>query len=246
MSDHARVADEITARIDDLAAAAVAGMYTNPFWDARYGDRGRRAALDDQRHHLEHLVLALQAQHPDLLREYAQWLQVVLTSRGMCTRHLADNFVLLSDLIDPTDGPDMHPARHYLNTAVAALVYREGPAGTLNTTAEALAVRAVTDLLKTQRLTSSVTDDDEAQVRDDVSYHLSYLADALALGRPELFVAHVRWTDQFFVSLGKPAGLLRHELLAIDNALAEYRDDDLVAARTVLRGAIDALAEVGS
>ena len=236
---------EIMSRIDDLAAAAVAGMYTNPFWDARFGDRGRRAALEDQRHHLEHLVLALNADHPETLREYAQWLQVVLTSRGMCSRHLADNFILLGNLIDPAGSSGMSPARHYLETAVAALVYREGSAGALHAAAEALGGRAATGLFETQIPTPSVLEDDEAQVRDDLSYHLSYLADALALGRPEL-AAHLLWTDQFFTSLGKPEDLLHQELLALDNFLADYQDDDLVAVRTVLLDGIDALAGVGS
>jgi hypothetical protein len=245
MSDHAGVADGIMSRIDDFAAAALAGMYTNPFWDARFGDRGRRHALEDQHHHLEHLVLAVRWNHPKLLSEYAQWLQVVLTSRGMCTRHIADNFILLSDLIDSPRSPGMHLARHYLDRAVAALVYREGPAATLHATDETLVARAVANVFEMHRPTSSVRDDDEAQVRDDLSYHLSYLADALALGRPELFTAHALWTDQFFVSLGKPSSLLRPEVLAIDTSLADYQDDNIVAARTVLRAGINALAEVG-
>src|SRR4028118_1776652 len=120
MSDGPVAAGWIVSRIDHLASEAFAGMYTNPFWDARFGERGRRHALEDQRHHLEHLVLALNVDHPELLTEYAKWLQVVLTSRGMCTRHLADNFILLGDLIDPLGGSGVHLARHYLDRAVAA------------------------------------------------------------------------------------------------------------------------------
>src|SRR5918993_1711211 len=129
MSDGSIAADWIESRIDHLASEAFAGMYANPFWDARFGERGRRHALEDQRHHLEHLVLALNVEHPEMLMEYAKWLQVVLTSRGMCTRHLVDNFNLLRDLLDTSGPATVHPACRYLAMAGDALTYQVGPEG---------------------------------------------------------------------------------------------------------------------
>jgi hypothetical protein len=243
MSDGSVVAGWIVSRIDHLAAEAFAGMYANPFWDARFGDRGRRHALEDQRHHLKHLVLALNVDHPELLTEYATWLQVVLTSRGMCTRHLADNFIVLRNLMGLPGGSEGHPARLYLEMAVDALIYRAGPEGALHAAADSLADRAVTVVCGTQSATPSAMDADQAQCQDDLSYHLSYLADALALGRPDLFAAHVRWTAGFFITLGRPRDVLRRELLGLDNVLAEHPVDQYHAARTVLRHGIDALEE---
>ena len=241
MSDGSVAAGWIVSRIDHLAAEAFAGMYANPFWDARFGDRGRRHALEDQRHHLEHLVLALNVDHPELLTEYATWLQVVLTSRGMCTRHLADNFIVLGELMGLSGGSGVHPARDYLEMAVEALIYRAGPEGALHAAADTLADRAITIVCGTQNTTPSAMDAVQAQCQDDLSYHLSYLADALALGRPDLFAAHIRWTDGFFTTLGRPWDVLRREVLALDNALAEHPGDQYRAARTVLRHGIDAL-----
>jgi hypothetical protein len=245
MSDGAAAAGWIESQIDNLASEAFAGMYTNPFWDARFGERGRRYALEDQRHHLKHLIMALNLNRPEVLTEYAKWLQVVLTSRGMCTRHLADNFILLGDLLDAS-GPSMvHPARRYLEMAVGALMYQEGPEGALHTAAETLVDDAIASLFREQGTAEIRGDEALVQSRDDVSYHLSYLADALALGKSELFTAHVCWTEGFFTSLGKRPDLLRRELLALDHVLAERPDDRYLAARTVLQDGINALMESG-
>ena len=242
MSDSSVAADWIASRIDHLAAEAFAGMYSNPFWDARFGDRGRRHALEDQRHHLDHLVLALKVEHPEMLAEYAKWLQVVLTSRGMCTRHLADNFMLLGDLLDLAGDSRVNPARHYLEMAVDALAYREGPAGAVHCAAETLVEDAIPIMFEVGTAEPTIKDDDPDQCRDDVSYLLSYLADALALERPELFTEHVRWTDGFYITLGRPRDVLRRELVALDGVLAAQPVDQFGAARTVLRDGIDALA----
>ena len=246
MSDSSLAADWIVSRIDHLASEAFAGMYANPFWDARFGDRGRRYALEDQRHHLEHLVLALNEEHPEMLTEYAKWLQVVLTSRGMCTRHLADNFILLGDLLRTSGPATVHPACRYLEMAAGALTYQEGPEGALHGAAEKLISDAIAVLFGAETGESIIDGDHLVQCQDDVSYHLSYLADALALENPGLFTEHIRWTEGFFITLGRPRDVLRRELLALDDALAAQPVDQYLAARSVLRSGIDALAETQS
>src|SRR5436305_13118195 len=92
-----RLADAIELRASALAERALAAMYRNPFWDERFGERGRRFAREDNLHHLAYLVQALRAESPDLLTGYARWLQRVLTTRGMCSRHVGENFARLSE-----------------------------------------------------------------------------------------------------------------------------------------------------
>ena len=48
-----------------LNARVLGEMYANPFWDDRYGARGRRFAQDDGASHVAHLVLALEAHTPE-------------------------------------------------------------------------------------------------------------------------------------------------------------------------------------
>jgi hypothetical protein len=90
---------------------------------------------------------------------YVQWLRTVLSTRGMCTRHLAENFTLLAAAMPSAAAQ----ATDYLEQARAALTYAAARTGWV----------------------------------DVLQYHLSYLADALALERDELFVEYVEWTAAF-------------------------------------------------
>ena len=50
------LADALEARAQTLAERALKEMYANPFWDERFGERGRQFALADNRHHVSYLV----------------------------------------------------------------------------------------------------------------------------------------------------------------------------------------------
>jgi len=243
MSDRITPADWIESRVDDLASRAFAGMYRDPFWDARFGERGRRHALEDQRHHLRHLILALRLERPEMMEEYARWLQVVLTSRGMCSRHLADNFTLLATLVESENPASVDPARHYLEDAIQALIYADGPAGAVHETMEPLIDRTELRLFTAERTGPRVSADLRSRSRNDLAHMLSYLADALALGKPDLFVGHVRWAHGFLTGLGLPDHYLREQLVAIDQALAELGIPHGAEIHATLRAGIDVVLE---
>jgi hypothetical protein len=82
-----------------LNGRVVAEMYENPFWEDRFGARGRRFAKEDGESHVANLVVALEGRSPPMLASYARWLQRVLTTRGMCSRQLAENFQRLAAAI---------------------------------------------------------------------------------------------------------------------------------------------------
>ena len=193
-----------------LVLATVDEMYRNPFWDARFGERGRTFAADDGRHHVSYLVQALIAKNSDLLANYARWLQSVLTCRGICTRHLAENFQRLSAAIAREGFAGGEEAVRYLGLAEAALEYAEGPPQELQRASVRIAHAAAASM----------------HVEDGL-YHLSYLADSLALQRPDLFTTHCVWASAFREGRsGLPRGHLSQflatvgALLTMDEALS--------------------------
>ena len=114
-----------------LSEAVLEEQYRDPFWRARYGDRGRRHADQDSAFHLQYLARALETGAPEVMVRYARWLREVLVTRGMCSRHLAENYRLLARNIEARGWPDAARAASYLNEAAGALDYADGEAGAL-------------------------------------------------------------------------------------------------------------------
>jgi hypothetical protein len=220
---------ELEARAPALVERVLREMYANPFWDERFGERGREFARQDGHYHIDHLVVALRFEEPALLIRYARWLQVTLTTRGMCSRHLAENYSRLAQAIDEDLPVETDAAVAYLRQAEEALVYQEGPARLLQLEAERLAEQCVSILF--QRHPEWLEHGGEQarlRCRDDFLYHLSYLADAIANERPEHFVAYLSWIKGFLVRRGVAEAHLHEGILVLEESLdsvnAEARD----------------------
>jgi hypothetical protein len=239
------LADALAAHATTLVERAFAALYANPFWDARYGERGRRYTAEDSHYHVQYLVEALRGGSPETLVAYARWLQPLLTTRGMCSRHLAENFAYLAEAIraeglDPAD-----EAQAYLDAAEGALRYDAGPARALQDAAPALAAAAAARLAVAPppaahpATTSSAASPAGAatirpRLEDDLLDHIAYLADALTLDRPDLFANHVQWTASYLQARGVPTAALAARLDALDAALAALPPDTAAVARPVL------------
>ncbi|MCP3136761.1 hypothetical protein [Pyxidicoccus xibeiensis] len=187
----------VEGRANRLASASVEALYKDPFWEARYGlERSRRFGDEDALFHVRYLVQALDERKPSVMEGYARWLRTLLVSRGMCTRHLDDHFAgLASALAAEGWGPGTEP-HDYVAAARHALRYTEGPAHALEQDAPELARAAAS------RLTLYIIPEDRPRLEDELRLHLSYLADALASGRPELMGDHVRWYVGFWPRRG--------------------------------------------
>ena len=214
------LADRIEAHGPALAGRVVEQLYRDPFWQERFGERGRRFAEEDGRHHVSYLVQALRVGEPDVLRAYAQWLQGVLTPRGMCSRHLSDNFALLADAL-LADGLDAEgTATAYLRAAQDALRYPDGAARPIQEQADVLAARTVDAVSRQHPEWLDGRDEaGRARCQDAVRSYVSYLADAVALERPELFADHMRWTAGSLARRSIPVGDLDATLAALEGAL---------------------------
>ena len=183
-------------------------MYQDPFWQERFGDRGSRHAEQDGQYHVSYLVQALSASDAGVLTGYARWLQSLLVSRGMCSRHLAENFERLEQTI-AVEIPESEPAVKLLRAARAALLHDHAGARQLQGMAEEIADAAVVVL---------------PQGREDMLYLAAYLADAIAVGRADLFSAHVVWTRAFLERRQVPADHLQQALQWLDEYLAQHAE----------------------
>jgi hypothetical protein len=176
---------ELASAIEPLATRlgerARRRIYRDPFWLLRYGDRGVRHSREDGDFHVKYLCQALREGDPGLLARYGTWLRTLLVSRGMCSRHLAENFIFLADELRaelPSEEAEL--ASGYLAAAARALDYTEGPAGALSARAPQVSARAERELPPPS-----------PAVSQEVASATSYLADALANGASEIFTAYV-------------------------------------------------------
>lgn len=69
------------------------GIYNDyPTLQEKYGELGRQKCREDNEHHIKHLQTAVSMGDEKFFIDYAHWLNGILTSRGMKTEHLVDNF----------------------------------------------------------------------------------------------------------------------------------------------------------
>ncbi|UOQ46008.1 hypothetical protein MUN89_08860 [Halobacillus salinarum] len=60
-------------------------------WE-RFGNNGRERTEEDNYHHLDHLSSAFEMESADFFLDYTKWLNNVLTSRGVGTGLIIDNY----------------------------------------------------------------------------------------------------------------------------------------------------------
>ena len=177
---------------DALARRPIDEMYaSDPFWERRFGARGRRYADQDGNHHVTYLVESLRERDPARLERYALWLRSVLVSRGMCTRHVLENLARLDAAIGLLALGDGHRASRHLQAAQAALSYGAAPAGRLQALSESLADDALAAL--EAYLPAPRTPADLPDARRELVDLVWFLADALAADRDAIFATHAGW-----------------------------------------------------
>ncbi len=191
----------------ELNLAAVDEEYHDPFWWDRFGERGRRFALEDGMHHFSYVAEAVAAESPALLVKYARWLRSVLVSRGMCSEHLAEGLRIRARRVGER-WPDAAPAVAAFAAAEASLQYTDGPAAPL----------AGVDVAGPAAALASTWALPAEDIAHALRALLSYLADALAANEPEILLAHVEWREGFDRRRGRPDGYTRALLTALVDA----------------------------
>lgn len=184
-------------------------MYQNPFWDARYGERGRRLTRQDTNHHLNYLVSAVDLNNPPTLTSYFHWNQGLLPRHGMCTLHLRQTLDSLAHQLArwlPDAWPTIEPI---FQASYQGLYYETAGCQALAQHQEAIARTAAARLagLQPSAELSTFTPRQRASYQDYL-YHLSYLADAVACDSPKIFTGYIAWLKTFFPTINlDPADL---------------------------------------
>lgn len=78
---------------DQIVERVVEGIYQDmPELLDKFGERGRIKCMEDNYHHIKHLESARNLEADEFFIDYALWLNNLLTTRGMHTKHVVDNF----------------------------------------------------------------------------------------------------------------------------------------------------------
>jgi hypothetical protein len=171
-------------------------MYADPFWEARFGARGRAHARADGDFHIRYIVAALESNDPGSFATYARWLRDLLVARGMCTRHIGETFDRLAAAIVDEGLPDGDRA---------AEIVREGARGLVHTIGDA----ALIDRGRARWARDVATQVSGERVAADAEHVLSFAADALVSGS----TSHLAMYLEFLARSGHAAGGPLHDAI---------------------------------
>lgn len=81
------------AVLEEMIDHIVSGIYADyPDLLTNYGDQGKERCREDNGHHFRTLEVAYKMENEKIFLDYAVWLNRLLTSRGMSSEHIIDNF----------------------------------------------------------------------------------------------------------------------------------------------------------
>jgi hypothetical protein len=195
--------EKLKSAAPEITASVVRQMYKNPFWEHRFGARGRKFTEEDGFYHLQYLEQAYVANDAQIISSYARWLRSVLTSRGMTTRHLAGNFQLIRNEVAARFAEDAAPLTALLEAAEQALLYEEQPARELQEHSIKIGERALSRLSATHSAWAvRPIETPGVGAVDLFADLLSYAADAIAMSRPEVFGSYVELLRSLVIAQG--------------------------------------------
>ncbi|MGP4061372.1 hypothetical protein [Halobacillus sp. H74] len=99
------------SRLVQQVVDEIYGAY--PFLWEKFGQNGRERTEEDNFHHLDHLYAAYEMDSAAFFIDYTNWLNTVLTSRGVSTQIIIDNYKRLVRLLDETNLEDENEKRVY-------------------------------------------------------------------------------------------------------------------------------------
>lgn len=239
MSAHA-LADALERDGVTLSLRVIDRMYReDPFWNERFGEAGRRHADSDAGRHIEHLVTALRAGSPAVFMGYARWLQSVLTTRGMCTRHLADNFTLLAEEIARSGMAGAEPAIAILTEGAEAIARTNGPAGEVHRQRAALCEATVTTLFDAEPSWVGTLGTGRTSCLEEADFFVDYLADALAHHAPNDLADYAKLVQRVLAKRELPTSQVTRMLGALREPVARSCPE---IAASYVDGALAALS----
>ncbi|SEN06529.1 hypothetical protein SAMN05192533_108212 [Mesobacillus persicus] len=108
--------------VSNIIDEVTEGIYNDfPELLTKYGEAGKNKCREDNQHHFKQLKIALEMNNVELFIDYALWLNQILTSRGMQTAHLIDNFRRIESALANVTDPDQTGYISFLKAAIHAL-----------------------------------------------------------------------------------------------------------------------------
>lgn len=178
-----------------------------------------------------------------ILTNYSQWLQTVLTTRGMCSEQIVEHFGFLADALESIlDGAD--EAIDLLRQAAQALTYADEPGRTIQDEASRLVSGAVARMQREHPDWGWSSPADADWQRRDLDMLVSYMADSVHLDRVDTFAAHVQWLSGFCERHDYPPGYLVVALESLSMAVSLLDEPTAGRARSTVAAARAGLGTV--
>jgi len=181
-----------------LVETTVTQLWANPFWQDRFGERGKRYFYEDSNYHIDTLITVIHMDSPQFLTQHYAWLRGVLVHRGMCSRHLLQTLTVFDEQVAAQLPTFWDSIRAYAATAYDGLVYADPACQILAQAEERLAVQVTQRILQEKPAWAlRLGTRGEALCYEDVRYHLSFLQDALGFQEPQIFTDYLAWISGF-------------------------------------------------
>ena len=204
-----------------LTDAILADLYTNPFWKNRFDEYGREYARIDIQSHLNSLITALRSDSRASYPDYWVGYRLVMVQRGACTRHVHECIACTARQVGLVLSEAFPLAEPHFAAAHRGLEYDLPACKALSAQRDAIIERVAGQI--------SPLEDERGSTRRDVRYHLSYLEDAAALDRPELFAQYAQSVRQIPMEFG-----LAGALQALDEAMTQMLSAESAAVFTAV------------
>lgn len=93
-----RASERLMYDKESIARAVTVKLYDEcPELIERHGERGRQKTLQDMHYNVEHLIPAVDLQEPGMFVKYVEWLNDMLSSRGVLTKYTRRCLELVND-----------------------------------------------------------------------------------------------------------------------------------------------------
>lgn len=198
-----------------VASKLLRRMYADPFWERRFGEKGRAYAQQDAHHNLDNLIRAIQFDIPHGPTHHYSWLRDVLVHRGLSTLHLRQTIDRLGQALSeelPQEWPLIQP---YLEAGYEGLVYENPACQALAEDMETVAQAVTADL---EEQGASLYERKEER-RQEASFLLSYLLDAVENQETKIFTNFVHWQRENHAAQGVPGDTLRWDLVLLEEEI---------------------------
>lgn len=229
----------LASRAEAISKFCVTRLCEDPFWQERCGPLPVRVfAQEDFRFLLAYLVEALAQNSPTLFPDYARWLQSVVTTRGFATVHLERNFQTLADAVKSEPVAATEPALAQIRSALMAMVYPAGAGRPVMLGRSALMLGTLERMDTTEPSWVEGWPLGRSSAAREITVFISYLADALALRRPEVLQDNVGWYAGFLERFGVSWRAVALALRTLGQALNTLPPEDREVAQECLSKAI--------